>query len=236
MNTNGEGQEEHLPRSDSTFEIIDTETEDDSEVVGWMWWDESGWADQALGEMTDNEDEPVSLSCEGASLVESDATGRQAVAFGGYDGKYLDRVCSLTLTEVQTSPAAPVAGGDGGGVPARKEAASRSGGAAASVSGASANGNGKAAREAVPIESATAAAPPSNEVARLKSELAAVKEKLKQEAKKTMRLEVENAELKLKLSKWEEDTDPLPVSTGNGEETQQSESGGGIWGFISGQS
>ena len=195
-----------------------------------------------LGEMADNEDDSVSLSCEGASLVESDATGRKAVAFGGYDGKYLDRVCALTLTEVQTSPAAPAAGGGGGGgVPAGKEAASRSGGAAASVSGASANGNVKAAREAVPIDSATAAAPASTEVARLESELAAVKEKLKREAKKTMRLEVENAELKLKLSKWEEDTgrgaDPLPGSTGNGEETeQQSESGGGIWGFISGQS
>jgi len=48
---------------------------------------------KSLGELG----EETCLSCEGASLVETSSNGNKALAFGGYNGKYLDRFLCMTL-------------------------------------------------------------------------------------------------------------------------------------------
>ncbi|UPR04437.1 galactose oxidase [Chloropicon primus] len=158
----------------------------------------------------------VMLSCEGATLVETDTKGTRALAYGGYDGKYLDRLCALHLRMRKTAT---------GSEKKPREAPLEVGREEASA------GQGQS-RSGEPSEPSGTVAPASagsehSELAALKAELAAVKAKLKQETQKSMRLVVENAELKQMLADLEEDA--LPVSTMDGGKAQDDEySNGGV--------
>ena len=160
----------------------------------------------------------LALSCEGATIVETDAKGTRALAYGGYDGKYLDRLCTLEMGGSGRRPAAKTA------LPAKT-----------AVPAAATNGQGP---PAVPAADVAAAEDPV--VASLRAELAQVKERLKRETQAKMRLEVENAELRKALARHE---DELPVSTmvgeANGKGAQQehaTEGGGGWLSYIAGSS
>ena len=179
----------------------------------------------ALGELSSD----VHLSCEGASLVEANSSGNKAIAFGGYNGKYLDRLCELHRSNLRK-----MAADNGKRQPPVKEPQQEA----------------PASTPTTP----TALDAEASEVSALRKELSVTKEKLKQESKKCMALEVENAELKQRVQDLEdtylghnkthskgaprENGGGNSNDNGGGEEAaiaaELPTSSGGLWGYLSG--
>ena len=202
----------------------------------------------------------LQLSCEGASLVEASSSGNKAIAFGGYNGKYLNRMCSLHFSSMDLAQSA-------------------NGTAAVPVPETAASAQPVVEKKKVEAEKKEEEAEKKGDeeeeqshsvkslmkyVGSLKRELSDVKEKLKQENLKCTYLEIENSELRQKMANMEKigfrvreeevdvqdqgeespqeiEREEVQVQQQEEDEEQeeqvtQSSSSGGFWGYITGSS